>query len=93
MPLHLEPEPDPNIILDKLESQYWDEKYGISLAGITADVIELEVQNPPTTKQQALQLAKEQFIYCPDIVYQGTQTIAALAAALLNGKVWFFWWD
>jgi hypothetical protein len=73
--------------------KYWDEKYGISVVGITGDVIELEVKNPPTTKQQALELAQQQFIYCPDIVYQGTQTIAALASTLLNGKIWFFWWD
>jgi Domain of unknown function (DUF4253) len=73
--------------------KYWDEKYGINVVGITTDVIELEVRNPPTSKAQALQLAEEQFIYCPDIVYQGTQTIAALASTLLNGKIWFFWWD
>lgn len=72
---------------------YWDEKYGIEVIGITTDVIELEVKNPPTTKEQALKLAEQQFIYCPDIVYQGTQSIAALAASLLNGKIWFFWWD
>lgn len=73
--------------------KYWDARYGITIAGITADVIELEVQRPPTTREQALQLAEQQFIYCPDIVYQGTQTIAALASTLLNGRVWFFWWD
>jgi hypothetical protein len=73
--------------------KYWDEKYGINVVGITTDVIELEVRNPPTTKEQALQLAQQQFIYCPDIVYQGTQTIAALASTLLNGRIWFFWWD
>ena len=73
--------------------KYWDECYGITVAGIAADVIELEIQHPPTTREQALQLAEQQFIYCPDIVYQGTQTIAALASTLLNGRVWFFWWD
>ena len=73
--------------------KYWDEKYGVDVVGITSDVIELEVRNPPTSKKQALQLAEQQFIYCPDIVYQGTQTIAALASTLLNGKIWFFWWD
>jgi hypothetical protein len=73
--------------------KYWDELYGISVASITSDVIELEVQRPPVTKEQALQLAEQQFIYCPDIVYQGTESIAALASTLLNGRVWFFWWD
>ena len=73
--------------------KYWDAKYGLNVVGVAADVIEVEVQNPPKTKAEALKLAEEQFIYCPDIVYQGTETIAALAATLLNGKVWFFWWD
>ncbi len=73
--------------------KYWHECYGVTVAAVTRDVIELEVQRPPTTKEQALHLAEEQFIYCPDIVYQGTGTIAALAATLLNGSVWFFWWD
>lgn len=73
--------------------RYWQQHYGATVAGITMDVIELEVKNPPTTPEQALVLAQQQFIYCPDIVYQGTQTIAALAASLLNGRVWFFWWD
>jgi hypothetical protein len=73
--------------------KYWHEHYGATVASITRDVIELEVQRPPTTREQALQLAKQQFIYCPDIVYQGTETIAGLASTLLNGQVWFFWWD
>lgn len=73
--------------------KYWDDCYGITVAAITRDVIEVEVQRPPTTREQALKLAEQQFIYCPDIVYQGTQTIAALASTLLNGRVWFFWWD
>ncbi len=73
--------------------KYWHECYGITVAAITRDVIELEIERPPTTKEQALRLAEEQFLYCPDIVYQGTETIAALAATLLNGRVWFFWWD
>ena len=38
-------------------------------------------------------LAREQFVYCPDIVYQGTGTLAGLAAALLEGTTWYFWWD
>ena len=73
--------------------KYWHEQYGIRVAAITRDVIELEIQRPPTTKEQAIELAEQQFIYCPDIIYQGTQTIAALASTLLNGRVWFFWWD
>jgi Domain of unknown function (DUF4253) len=83
------PNPEEHTALFK----YWDAKYGINIVGIAADVIEVEVKNPPRTKEEALKLAEEQFIYCPDVVYQGTETIAALAATLLNGKIWFFWWD
>ncbi len=73
--------------------RYWNEKYGIEIASITSGVIECIVKNPPSTKEEALELAKEQYCYCPDIVEQGTQTIAALVATLLNNKYWYFWWD
>jgi hypothetical protein len=73
--------------------KYWGEKYGARVACIADDVIEMTVTRPPTTRQDALELAKEQYLYCADIVDQGTETIEALAAALLDAKVWFFWWD
>lgn len=73
--------------------KYWQHHYGAKVAAIAGDVIEMEVEHPPKTKEAALKLAEQQFIYCPDIVYQGTETIAALASTLLNGTVWFFWWD
>ena len=49
--------------------------------------------HPPTTRSAAYQLAWEQYIYCSDIVIQGTQTLSNLAASLLNAPIWFFWWD
>jgi hypothetical protein len=73
--------------------KYWGEKYGATVACITSDVIEMTVARPPATKEEALALAREQYIYCPDIVDQGTESVAALAAGLLNSRVWFFWWD
>lgn len=73
--------------------RYWGEKYGARPACMTDDVIEMIVERPPTTKEGALELAKEQYIYCADIVDQGTESIEALAAGLLNARVWYFWWD
>lgn len=73
--------------------KYWGEKYGATVACIADDVIEFQVARPPATREEALRLAKEQYIYCADIVQQGTETIEALASTLLNGKVWYFWWD
>lgn len=73
--------------------KYWGEKYGATAACTTTDVIEMNVSRPPTTREDALELAKEQYLYCADIVNQGTETIEALAAALIDAPVWFFWWD
>jgi Domain of unknown function (DUF4253) len=71
----------------------WFEQYGARIEGVTSDILTFNVVNPPSNREDALKLAEEQFLYCPDIVEQGTQTIDALAASLLNNKTWFFWWD
>jgi len=71
----------------------WEEKYGAKIIGVGTDIVEAYVQRPPTTKLAAMELAWEQYLYCSDIVHQGTETTSALAASLLNSKAWFFWWD
>ncbi len=60
---------------------------------MSADVIEMRVARPPTTREDAMALANEQYAYCEDIVHQGVESLSNLAATLLNGTVWFFWWD
>jgi hypothetical protein len=72
---------------------YWQAKYGAQIVGMSHDVIECFVSNPPTTRKEAMKLAWEQYWYCGDIVSQGCGSISALAATLLNNKKWFFWWD
>jgi hypothetical protein len=37
--------------------------------------------------------ALEQYAYCPDLVDQGTKSLAALAATLQDAGVWYAWWD
>lgn len=71
----------------------WQARYGSEIVVMHHDVIECRVAQPPTSREAALALANEQFAYCYDIVYQGTETLDALAAGLLNGTVWYFWWD
>lgn len=73
--------------------KYWQERYGAEPVVMTHDTIEMQVAKPPTDRDSALDLAREQFAYCSDIVGQGTVTLDALAAELLGGTVWFFWWD
>jgi hypothetical protein len=71
----------------------WERMYAAEIVGMTHDTLELTVGYPPTAPGEALDLAYEQLGYCPDIVAQGTLTIERLAATLLGGRVWFFWWD
>jgi hypothetical protein len=71
----------------------WHERYGAEVVSITHDVMEFTVTKPPTTKEAALELAKEQYVFCSDIVDQGVGDVSTLAATLLNSNYWYFWWD
>lgn len=71
----------------------WRERFGAEIACLTGDIIEMQVARPPMTREAAQALAEEQYDYCPDIVDQGVGSIEALAARLLNGRIWYFWWD
>jgi Domain of unknown function (DUF4253) len=71
----------------------WSEEYGAELVGVNGDTVEMLAHRPPQTREDALRLAGEQFLYCEDIVIQGTQTLETLAAGLLGNKIWFFWGD
>lgn len=71
----------------------WHEKYGAEIVSITHDIMEFSVSKPPTTKEAAIELAKEQYVFCADIVDQGVGDVFTLAATLLNSNYWYFWWD
>lgn len=73
--------------------RYWGEIYGAELVGLSGDVMELEVVRKPSSKEEALKLAQEQYWFCYDIVEQGVQTIENLAGGLMVSNIWYFWWD
>ncbi len=73
--------------------RYWEEQFGARVVCLTEDTIECMVSRPPRTRRDALLLARDQYLYCEDIVEQGTRSLDALAAGLLNGESWYFWWD
>jgi Domain of unknown function (DUF4253) len=73
--------------------RYWAERYGAEVVSVTDDIVQCVVSRPPLDRQASVDLAREQYIYCYDIVEQGVGTIAALGACLLNAKHWYFWWD
>lgn len=83
--------PSPEVHVALLRS--WHERYGAEVLSMGPETIELAVSRPVTDREEALALADEHFLYCYDIVVQGTETLDRLAAHLLDATVWYFWWD
>ncbi|HSX54999.1 MAG TPA: DUF4253 domain-containing protein [Sphingomonas sp.] len=71
----------------------WHERFGAELVGIGADMMNVRVKRRPSTRDEALALADEQYRYCPDIIDQGVGSRSALATLLMASDWWFFWWD
>ena len=71
----------------------WRSEYQARPACITGDVLECVVINRPQTEAQSMKLAAEQWIFCDDIVGQGTQSVRKLAMEIWRSPNWFFWWD
>jgi len=73
--------------------KYWYEKYGAIPGFVSHDIWEFYVEKPPKSQEEAEELAREQFAFCGDIVWQGTGTVKQLTGTLLSARYWFFWWD
>ena len=72
-------------------AKYWFERFGAVPAALTHD--ELEFLLPaPIPREKAMETAVEQYGLCPDLD-QNEESIGALADALGQSKVWYFWWD
>lgn len=72
---------------------HWSKKYHAKIVAISEDSIEAFVGRGPGHPLKALELAWEQYLYCPYIVEQNYGTIFELAARLYHGNTWTFWWD
>ena len=75
-------------------AKYWFEQYGAIPAAMSHD--ELEFLLPaPVSQEQAMEVATEQYGFCPDIVdqEQDDPTVGNLADVLWQSTVWYFWWD
>ena len=69
-------------------AKYWYEKYGAVPAVITRDVLEYDLP-APVKREEAMDLAMEQYAFCPDIVDQGCESIGYLADSLSKSTKWF----
>jgi hypothetical protein len=83
--------PPPEYHIAALRS--WRDRFGAELVGLSHDTMNLNVTRRPTTREAALELAREHYLYCDDIVNQGTGTLSPLAASLMTDDWWYFWWD
>ena len=75
-------------------AKYWFEQHGAVPAAMSHD--ELEFQLPaPVSQEKAMEVATEQYGFCPDIVdqEQDDPTVGNLADVLWQSTVWYFWWD
>jgi len=73
--------------------RHWRDRYGAELVGMDLSTLNVRVARKPATRDEAIDLARLQHVYCSDIVDQGTETISVLAAGLMAHPWWFFWWD
>lgn len=75
-------------------AKYWFEQHGAVPAAMSHD--ELEFLLPaPVSQEKAMEVAAEQYGFCPDIVDQAQDdpTVGNLADVLWQSIVWYFWWD
>jgi hypothetical protein len=73
--------------------QSWEERFGAELVGLQRNILELWATEFPADRNAALVLAREQYLYCRDIVEGGCETLDELAAILCSGEHWYFWWE
>lgn len=73
----------------------WEDRFGIRVVALGFDHLRLSVAAPPTTLAEAQALAAEHFAFCPDNLWQGSDTVLEAYAErqLLNQPAWSFWWD
>ena len=75
-------------------AKYWFEQHGAVPAAMSHD--ELEFLLPaPVSQEKAMEVAAEQYGFCPEIVdqEQDDPTVGNLADVLWQSIVWYFWWD
>ena len=70
----------------------WQQRYGSLPFLITHDSLILLVNHPPKGPAESLPVADELLVFCPDLemAYESPE---ALAEALIDDPLWFFWWD
>lgn len=68
----------------------WDKKYKLKIIGVGFDFVEADIKQMPENLEA---YAQELYEFCPDIVEQGTGSVAELKNELKGSEKLFLWWD
>lgn len=71
----------------------WYEEYGAVPCAVSYDTVQYYLDTSVTGNEALEELKKEQFMYCQDIVTQGSGSLENLKLSIKGSKFWFFWWD
>jgi hypothetical protein len=74
----------------------WEDRFGARLLRVGPGAeIQLLVERPPRTEEEALALAAEHFAFCDEwhAGDQGLTTVSEIASVVLAAPTWRFWWD
>lgn len=76
-------------IITRLEE--WDRRFGVSIESIEADACTIRFERLP---DDLLAFADDEIgMFCPDVIFQGFDSVEALADDLKRTHTLFLWWD
>ncbi len=79
--------------VDKLGADYI-ERFGAVPFSASNSTLTLVVARPPLTIEDARQVAREHFHFCPyDSQFHGFGGITPYVRKLVGAREWSFWWD
>jgi hypothetical protein len=81
--------PEPAALVAAL--RVWRQRYGAELVALAYDSMDIRVERTLSSRDEAIELAREHFLFCPDALNE--MTLRELAAHLIENDWWFFWWD
>jgi hypothetical protein len=70
----------------------WRDRFGAELVALGDDTMALRVSRPPQSREEALNLAREHYLYCTETAGENVGTLSNSAAYLLGKSWWHFWW-
>ncbi|MCK6575988.1 DUF4253 domain-containing protein [Myxococcota bacterium] len=75
-------------IIARLEA--WDATHGLELESFDGSSLTVRLLRLPDDLDA---FSEEVYAFCPDIVWQGCETVEALAASIAETSTVFLWWD